>query len=137
MPHTSREAENEYRRTIREERRSRGVCYKCGVNAAPRGSMCADCRGRVAKNAAKQRSRQKDIVFDHYGRFCACCGEDEQMFLEVDHINNDGYADRKKNGPYIYGRIIKQGFPDTFQILCANCNKGKHRNGGVCPHKSQ
>ena len=28
-----------------------------------------------------------------------------------------------------------QDFPEGFQILCFNCNAGKHRNGGRCPHE--
>lgn len=24
---------------------------------------------------------------------------------------------------------------DRYQLLCFNCNCGRHRNGGVCPHK--
>jgi hypothetical protein len=31
---------------------------------------------------------------------------------------------------------VKQGFPDGFQTLCFNCNVGKYKNGGVCPHQS-
>ena len=23
---------------------------------------------------------------------------------------------------------------DRYQLLCSNCNQGKVRNGGVCPH---
>jgi hypothetical protein len=25
---------------------------------------------------------------------------------------------------------------DTFQVLCFNCNIGRERNGGMCPHKA-
>jgi hypothetical protein len=31
--------------------------------------------------------------------------------------------------------IIKSGFPNSFQILCYNCNNGKRMNRGVCPHQ--
>jgi hypothetical protein len=81
----------------------------------------------------------KAQVFAHYGAFCACCGETEPLFLTVDHVNNDGAKDREKNGSAsgaFYDRIIKEGFPNTYQILCRNCNWGKHRNGGICPHQT-
>lgn len=26
-------------------------------------------------------------------------------------------------------------YPKGFQVLCTNCNTGRHRNGGICPHK--
>ncbi len=28
-------------------------------------------------------------------------------------------------------------FPPGFQTLCHNCNIGKHRNKGICPHKQK
>jgi hypothetical protein len=31
--------------------------------------------------------------------------------------------------------IVRHDFPDDFQLLCANCNQGKKRGGGTCPHK--
>jgi hypothetical protein len=32
--------------------------------------------------------------------------------------------------------IIKNNFPPEFQILCFNCNLGRSRSGGVCPHEN-
>lgn len=77
---------------------------------------------------------------DHYGNACACCKETGKTFLSIDHVNNDGYKDvtsggKRKAGFALYQKIIKAGFPLTFQILCMNCNVSKHRNGGICEHK--
>ena len=56
------------------------------------------------------------------------------------------YADLRKEVLIAYGggakalyRCVKKlKFPkDRFQLLCANCNQGKRRNGGVCPHKKK
>ena len=64
------------------------------------------------------------------------------LFLTLDHVHNDGAAHRRALGKRGIGgaamyRILKnQGFPPGFQILCFNCNWGKHHNGGVCPHKA-
>lgn len=80
----------------------------------------------------------KSEVLAHYGNRCACCGETEPIFLTIDHVNNDGAAHRKQiHGDKIYPHIIKANFPDTFQILCWNCNLGKQLNDGTCPHKTQ
>lgn len=81
------------------------------------------------------RKLQK-IVFDHYGNECACCGESEPIFLSIDHVNNDGAEHRKEIGVghILFRWIIDNDFPKTLQLLCCNCNLGKHRNGGVCPH---
>lgn len=85
--------------------------------------------------------KQKRIVYEHYSNgnvVCACCGEAEYKFLCVDHINDDGAEDRKKNpshatGRGLYTRLIKDNFPEGYQILCYNCNMAKGIQG-VCPH---
>jgi hypothetical protein len=30
---------------------------------------------------------------------------------------------------------VKHRFPAGFQVLCLNCNHGRFRNGGICPHQ--
>lgn len=81
----------------------------------------------------------KRVVFGHYGVSCKCCGETNQKFLSIDHINNDGAKQRKTfglcSGVQFYCWIVKQGFPNDLQVLCMNCNCGKRYNGGVCPHQ--
>ena len=80
----------------------------------------------------------KASVFARYGKQCECCGEKEPLFLTIDHVNNDGHLHRKSSGSShnnIYGWLVRNGFPEGFQVLCLNCNHGKHRNHGVCPHQ--
>jgi hypothetical protein len=86
------------------------------------------------------RTRIKNAVYAAYGGYrCACCGETEPSFLAIDHVDNDGYAHRKKigfrGGIGIYLWIVKNQFPPGFQVLCYNCNQGKRINGGICPHQ--
>jgi len=77
------------------------------------------------------------VIYDHYGRKCACCGYDDQRFLTVDHVNNDGNVRRKQGyGQYSEYVRISSTLPDDIQILCMNCNFAKARHGGVCPHES-
>lgn len=93
----------------------------------------------------KYRERIKRECIEHYGGTppkCACCGEDEYEFLTIDHIFNDGTAERKKftNGGHHNYRFIKNNnFPERYQILCYNCNcaRGKRNNDGICPHKKK
>lgn len=83
------------------------------------------------------RLTRKAEVFNHYGNICACCSEAEPRFLSIDHKNNDGHKERKGRGgssDQIIRNIIRANFPDTYQILCFNCNLGKARNNGICPH---
>ena len=65
---------------------------------------------------------------------CSCCGELIYEFLTIDHVHNDGKDHRKKIGHNLYDWLIKNNFPDGFQVLCMNCNwaKGKY---GLCPHQ--
>ena len=84
---------------------------------------------------------ERQAVLDAYGRQCACCGEDNERFLEIDHIDNGGNRHRKQlksaNGGrhYSFYRWLREnGYPAGYQTLCSNCNIGKYRNGGFCPH---
>jgi hypothetical protein len=75
-----------------------------------------------------------------YGGRCACCGESESTFLDLDHVNNDGAAHRREigNNQRLLVALKRDGWPKgRVQILCCNCNQGKARNGGVCPHESR
>lgn len=82
--------------------------------------------------------RQECLVA--YGERCVCCGESEPHFLELDHIYNDGASERRrhKNGQQELLSLKRAGWPrDRHQLLCANCNRGKLRNGGTCPHQTR
>lgn len=86
------------------------------------------------------RKSQKETVIEAYGGKCSCCGEENPIFLTVDHINEDGSKHLNGRGirymgTEMYRYLIKNDFPEGFQILCWNCNAGKHFNGGVCPHQ--
>jgi len=93
---------------------------------------------KVKEKAKERRMLLKKTVFDHYGNKCACCGESIKDFLSVDHVYNDGAEHRKEvgSGSKLYKWLIDNDFPDGFQLLCRNCNWGKHVNNGICPHKA-
>ena len=94
------------------------------------------------KASRKRQFRDlRNFFLSHYGggkMKCVCCGEKQLLFLTLDHVNNDGYCDeikKKNSGVKYYKYLIKHNFPSVLQTLCWNCNCGKARNGGVCPHK--
>lgn len=95
-------------------------------------------RKSLYKNRPLYIARLRQEVMDAYGgSVCACCGEKEAMFLTIDHVNGDGADHRrelKKHGWAMYQWLKKHKFPSGFQVLCRNCNWGKHVNG-VCPHR--
>jgi len=74
-----------------------------------------------------------------YGGYrCACCGEGEPDFLSLDHINSGGTRHRRhlaRTGRSMFVWLRDNGYPPGFQVLCMNCNLGRYRNGGACPHQ--
>lgn len=82
------------------------------------------------------RALRQEMV-KRYGGRCKCCGETIIEFLTIDHTNNDGAYDRKKNKGMIPTRLKRFGWPKKgFQLLCYNCNCAKGA-WGKCPHKNK
>lgn len=120
-------------------------CSTCLVKRKDKYAACGDKETR-RKNAAKIRHQCRKRVIEYYGGKCACCGETEILFLALDHIEGGGNEHRRQinNNPgnrcgssstQFYKWIEKNNYPDFLQILCHNCNMGKHLNGGKCPHE--
>jgi len=77
---------------------------------------------------------------------CNCCGEKSYLeFLALDHIAGKKQMDSelelvkleyssKLKGLRLHKWIIKNDYPDGFQILCHNCNNAKGFYG-KCPHE--
>lgn len=94
-------------------------------------------RGKKIRNTKKYRDglRYKCLGYYSNGKFeCNCCFEKEIKFLAIDHVNDDGAKHRKEVGSNIMLWLIKNNYPDGFQVLCHNCNMAKAFYG-VCPHK--
>ncbi len=75
-------------------------------------------------------------VFQHYDLRCACCGEDNLYFLQIDHIHGGGNRHRKSlnlSGHTFYRWLIRHNFPEEYRTLCANCNSAIGY-WGFCPH---
>jgi len=84
-----------------------------------------------------QRLRGRQRVLDAYGGQCVCCGETDEAFLGIDHINGGGNRHRAEiggggNGLYLW--LGRHGYPAGFQVFCHNCNQAKSRPVG-CPHQ--
>lgn len=139
-----RECNTEYHRQYYKANRER-------VNASGRQRYKEQRKDPEWVEKERQRGRKywealRHEVFMAYGGYrCACCGESEPQFLSIDHVNNDGADHRRElgydgNGKGAGGatwRWLKaNNFPPGFQVLCMNCNFGKARNGGICPHEA-
>lgn len=102
-------------------------------------SMKATSKEVHRKSSKKYRDKLRNLVYMHYSNGlmkCNCCGESTYRFLTLDHINGGGNKHRELvGGPIaVLKDIIDKGYPEGFQILCYNCNCGRARNDGVCPH---
>lgn len=102
---------------------------------------CRKCHKLDAKVKSSERHKRLRVaVLAHYGGnppVCACCGENVQEFLCVDHVDGDGKAHRKSigTGSKFYHWLYKNGYPDKprLRVLCLNCN-GSLGSYGYCPH---
>lgn len=136
------------------------VCTKCGVildftNCA---SYCLKYSKYTCDACAKIISQKKYIdnkehmlatgrardwkikteMIAEYGGKCACCGETHAEFLCIDHIANNGAAEREQTkqgtGTKFYRWLKKKGFPKSnYRLLCHNCNCA-FGFFGYCPH---
>lgn len=91
----------------------------------------------LQRKAREKRKRIREEVIQHYGGRCACCGESQFEFLTIDHIHGGGTKHRESLGGanYFYNWLIKNNFPEGFQVLCMNCNWAKRF--GRCPHEKE
>lgn len=95
--------------------------------------QCKDCNS--ARNIATYRRVRGEIITSLGGR-CACCAEAEAVFLQIDHVNGGGGAERRqRNSVHALARRVRAN-PEEFQLLCGNCHSAK-TVGVTCPHKAK
>ncbi len=127
-------------RKLRAKRIQQGLCATCGVE--PLVSPRQDCLSCLDASKERTSSWRRDLrakVLAAYRDRCACCGETEEQFLNLDHVDS---APRKNGvrevGYATYQRAVAEDFPPTLQLLCYNCNLGREKNEDrQCPHLKQ
>jgi len=122
------------RRTAVQDRRyAEGLCVQCGQRPYREGlQSCAECASKQAKHHHRYWEKLIHELGEHYGHVCVCCGEDNQLFLTLGRIDAESVGN--VGGHMAYRRLRREGWPEGYQRLCANCSLGKQRNGGICPH---
>ena len=135
------------------------TCYKCKRDlpltsfyknkARPDGhnTGCKECH---KKENVEYRQRHPEAqyehivkveVFTHYSDGppkCKRCGFNDLRALTLDHVNGDGYLQRKelkRKGSSFYIWARENEYPDTLQVLCHNCqwikrHENKEHRGG-------
>jgi hypothetical protein len=99
--------------------------------------LCYNCNsgGYLISNNKKVKKIKIDII-NGYGGSCSCCNIQEPHFLTIDHINNDGYKE-KKSGCDSYWKLKREGYPKkNIRLLCWNCNcSRRYTRNNKCPHE--
>lgn len=86
----------------------------------------------IYKAKKKIRKHKWLEVVAHYTKnrmTCESCNEDDMVVLSVNHINGNGTRHRKAigfGGIKFYRWLIKNNYPEGYNILCMNC-QFKHR----------
>ncbi len=130
------------------------IRYACNRKS---GVLCTKCRSEYASTRysrqkekiieradrwnrvnAKRRNegeraryaRDKAASISAYGGKCKLCGESHQIFLVIDHVDDNGAADRliwKNKVADIHKWLKLNDYPQSYQLLCGSCNLKKER----------
>lgn len=137
---TCRDIFNRATEKRRRKNEAEGLCHWCRDKVSASNKLCDKCIQLRKDRAKAARTLIKLATLAAYGRVCACCREHRSSMLGIDHINGGGNKHRKQlglgesGGKRFYLWLKAQGYPEGYQVLCANCNISKHLNGGVCQH---
>ena len=98
-------------------------------------------RDKINEMSRLRKARQRLEVLKHYSNgtlSCDCCGELEYDFLTIDHVNGGGRKHREEiHHGHLEIWLIMNNFPEGYKVLCYNCNCGRAKNNGICPHKKR
>jgi hypothetical protein len=145
-------ATSDSRKKLWASRIEDGYCVYCGIQPPELNKKgCTSCLKRkyelqknfLAENSSNQKEyhlKVRQEVIKKYGGRCTCCGESNWAFLVIDHINDDGYQERRdrygsqRGSSHSFFLLLKRSpIREDLQILCWNCNSAKALYG-CCPH---
>ncbi len=88
---------------------------------------------RLRKYHQKEhRKRLKVSALETYGSQCICCGEDDAVFLTINHMAGEDQSTTSR--AHLYQWLKNNDYPPEFQTLCYNCSCAR-RSDGRCPGK--
>ena len=101
------------------------ICKRCNAefktNIKRQKYCCKECHAKSKKGKNTRLEAMNKIG----GAVCANCGCDEIYILEINHIQGDGYAERKKGiDKNKLVALINAGKADLtkYNVLCKVCN---------------
>jgi hypothetical protein len=90
----------------------------------------------LEEQTKKRRYRRQNCkikVISHYSKgtmTCCKCGTDDMRILTIDHINGKGNEHRKQIHRHLAEWVVRNNYPDGFQILCIKCQWIKRVENG-------
>ena len=83
-------------------------------------------RDEISKQKMERQQKIKKEIILHYASEIKCqrCGFSDMRALSIDHINGGGVKHKKKLkllGFDFYRWLIKNNYPEGYQVLCMNC----------------
>ncbi len=138
MPYNTSKKRKACLRRFKLKRLKNHLCIRCGKPAAIAKAHCEDCGHKLSLANSRRLQEWRKRVIQGYGGCCACCGETQYEFLSIDHKEYRACEEQDKFGRYLTTTelckiIIQENFPDTYQLLCYNCNMALGI-WGYCPH---
>lgn len=105
------------------------------------GVSSKDCNcGLVHDDELKTLKQYRQQVIDALGGRCSnskcrwlnedgTLGCHEQVYLQVDHVHDDGYLDKSRRSNSYWPKVLREVQSGTgrYQLLCANCNWAKRQ----------
>jgi hypothetical protein len=82
-------------------------------------------------DSKQRRDKLRHLVISHYSTGKLCCmnpkcevpgGAKNFLALCIDHVNGGGRKHAQELGGHVYEWIVKNNYPQGFQVLCQNCN---------------
>jgi hypothetical protein len=134
MPFKCPIKKKEYQKEWEEKNKEKRSLQKVTWLASGENKELTATRGARFYRRNKERISEKVLlekltIWKLMGNKCACCGEDDPIYFQIDHVNNDGYLERKGKGRRTTLKRYMAA-PHNYQLLCANCNQAKKLNGG-------
>jgi hypothetical protein len=83
-------------------------------------------------------NKRRLTVLTHYSNgiaACKNCGITDIRVLSIDHINGNGRAHLKQIGAQICDWLLRNNYPEGFQVLCMNCQFIKRHTHNECNRK--
>lgn len=112
------------------------LCWNCNYLKSKK-AMLEKCQSKKAIASRNYRMKLRFEVLSAYGSECCCCQVNNFDLLTIDHVGGGGRKHRLSMNnaptPILYALIRRENFPDTYRVMCFNCNSATHFYG-TCPH---